>query len=226
MTELLMSAKQDLSFNALIVRQLAVMTQQKRLNVVTGILVILRAGSCARPSRRPLTTGVGRIASIAYFDEHREAPGFAVDVVGDAARREGVPLRWTPLVKTVGEDLQSGTTDLLAAGMGTDERRQKFYVSYPWWYQSLRTREGQALPPKRLGLQQAYAEFARPTRRAGILDCSKVQLRPETAAPRRRRVDPAASARATLLLWEWRRLLNARRWLQPRVLPDRFDLLN
>ena len=125
--------------------------------------VVFLSGSCSGATNNPLKIGVGRIVPDVYFDEHRKAVGFAVDVVGEAARREGISVQWVPLVKGVSQDLQSGTVDLLSEGMGTQERREKFYVSEPWWYEelSLLTRAEATLPPRRLGVQQVYIEFAR-----------------------------------------------------------------
>jgi two-component sensor histidine kinase len=107
---------------------------------------------------------VGRIVPVAYFDDRGKAVGFAIDVINEAARREDISVAWTTLVKGVAEDLQSGTIDLLSAGMATEERKKKFYVSEPWWYQELAllTRAGAKQPLMRLGLQHVYVEFARP----------------------------------------------------------------
>lgn len=126
-------------------------------------LVLLQVASCAGASVRQLKIGVGRIIPEAYFDENGKAVGFAVDVVGEAARREGVSVQWMRLVKGVSEDLQSGTIDLVSAGMGTAERKKKLYVSEPWWFEELTilTRADTSLPPKRLGLESVYVEFAR-----------------------------------------------------------------
>jgi two-component sensor histidine kinase len=120
------------------------------------------AGLWAVPA--PLKIGLGRIVPIAYFDEQGRAVGFAIDVINEAARREGISVSWMRLVKGVEEDIQAGTVDLLSAGMSTEQRRQKFYVSEPWWFQelSLLTRADGKRPVKRLGIQKVYIEFARP----------------------------------------------------------------
>ena len=115
-------------------------------------------------STPPLKIGVGRIVPVSYLDEHAKAVGFAVDVVNEAARREGISVTWMPLVKGVAEDLRSGTIDLLSAGMATQERKEHFYVSEPWWFQefTILTRVDTGQKIKRFGLQQVAVEFVRP----------------------------------------------------------------
>jgi hypothetical protein len=110
-----------------------------------------------------LKIGVGRIVPIAYFDDHGKAAGLAVDAVNEAAHREGIPLAWLRLVQGVEDDLRTGAIDLLAAGMATEQRKQSFYMSEPWWFQelSLLTRTGERPPIRRLGIQHVYVEFAR-----------------------------------------------------------------
>ena len=116
------------------------------------------------PAPPPLKIGLGRIVPMAYFDEQGKAAGLAVDVLGEAARREGIPVTWIRLVKGVEADIQAGTVDLLSAGMATEQRKERFYVSEPWWFQELAllTRAGEMPPVKRLGIQKVYVEFASP----------------------------------------------------------------
>ncbi len=132
-----------------------------RGRLAVGVLVLLLTGSCSRPSKPSLKIGTGRLFA-ANYSEHGKVTGFAVDVVGEAARREGISVEWIPIQKGVTEDLDSGAIDVLSAGMETQERKQKFYVSEPWWREelSLLTRAGTSQAPKRLGLQQTYVEFA------------------------------------------------------------------
>ena len=131
-----------------------------------------RSGSVAGLSRSAtliggrlpnLRAGVGRIVPIAYIDQNGAAAGFAVDVLNDAARREGFTVGWQRLLGPLEDDLQSQTIDLISAGMATSERKQKFYVSEPWWFEELAllTRAGaEGKPIKRLGMQKVYVEFA------------------------------------------------------------------
>jgi ABC-type amino acid transport substrate-binding protein len=127
------------------------------------VLHALGISSLSSTPASPLKIGVGRIVPIAYFDENGRAAGFAVDVINEAARREGIPVSWVRLVRSVQEDLQGGQIDLVAAAMATEERKRRFYLSDPWWSEELavlsRAGRGQ---PRRLGVQQVYIEFARP----------------------------------------------------------------
>jgi PAS domain S-box-containing protein len=109
-----------------------------------------------------LKIGVGRIVPIAYRDANGKAVGFAIDVINEAARREGTAVTWMPIAKSVQEDLQSGTIDLVTSVIATEERKRKFYLSDPWWFEELAVLSRAGRPLKRLGIQQVYVELARP----------------------------------------------------------------
>jgi len=128
------------------------------------VLATLSLSPLMAASAPPLRIGVGRIVPIAYFDENGTAVGFAVDLINEAARRERIPVSWVHIKKSFKEDLQTGTIDLLSAGMATEERKQLFYVSEPWWSEELDllSRAGDTQQVKRLGIEQVYVEFARP----------------------------------------------------------------
>lgn len=137
---------------------------QPKFRAAMLIVVALLAAPVVLASSPALKIGVGRIVPIAYFDENGTAVGFAVDVMNEAARRERIAVSWVRIRNSFKEDLQSGRIDLLPAGMATEERKQMFYVSEPWWSEELvlLSRDGTAQPVKRLGIQQVYVEFARP----------------------------------------------------------------
>jgi PAS domain S-box-containing protein len=117
----------------------------------------------AAPKR--LVVGFGRAHPITYKDENGQAAGFAVDVLTEAARREGIGLVWIPTASSAVADemLAAGKIDLMAAGMISPERREKFHVSEPWWFDELTllTRKNTERPVTRLGLSPIYSFLAR-----------------------------------------------------------------
>ncbi len=104
----------------------------------------------------PLKTGYSIVPPLS-FHANGKLTGFTIDVVNEAARREGVPLGWVfggPSLK-IESSLANGTLDIAPAGMITPDRQRSFYVSEPWWFTelSLMTREGvQGGPGKSIGL--------------------------------------------------------------------------
>jgi two-component system, cell cycle sensor histidine kinase and response regulator CckA len=94
--------------------------------------LLLLAGGRAQAQR--LRIAYGDSYPMHYLDAAGKARGFAVDVVNEAARREGLSTEWLPpSQRSTGEMLRDGTADLLAAATSTPERRRLFYVSDPWW---------------------------------------------------------------------------------------------
>lgn len=69
------------------------------------------------------------------IDAAGKPTGFAVEMLQEAARREGIALVW----KLGGsrtkneEDLTQGSLDLILTGYSTPERRKRFFVSSSWW---------------------------------------------------------------------------------------------
>jgi PAS domain-containing protein len=141
-----------------------IITARPTLRAAMLVLAASLSAPVVLSSPSTLKIGVGRIVPVAYFDENGTAVGFAVDVINEAARREHISVSWVRIKKSFKEDLQSGRIDLLSAGMATEERKQMFYVSEPWWSEELAllSRAGTKQPVRRLGIQQVYFEFARP----------------------------------------------------------------
>jgi PAS domain S-box-containing protein len=86
-----------------------------------------------------LNVGYGHIPPITYPDHNGRPAGFAVDVLNEAARREGIQLNWrrTGDSATIDKELMDGTLDFVPANMDTAERRNVFFVSTPWWFTEL-----------------------------------------------------------------------------------------
>lgn len=96
------------------------------------------------------------------MDARGKPGGFAVEMLQEAARREGIDLVWKPggSRNQNDENLAQGKLDLILTGYATPERRARFFVSEPWWSteivivtpssSSIRTSED--LKGKRLGV--------------------------------------------------------------------------
>jgi len=69
----------------------------------------------------------------AYLDHAGKPAGFYIEVMNEAARREGVEIRWVMYARRMDEALSSGTVEVWAAANPSPERHERFYVSPPWW---------------------------------------------------------------------------------------------
>src|SRR5512141_2388087 len=90
-------------------------------------LVLLAAAGIilAQPQPKSLKAGYGNAAPISYVDSSGQPRGFAVDVLNEAARREGVRIQWVlGSAKPANDLLREGAIDLLAAGVITPERQR------------------------------------------------------------------------------------------------------
>ncbi len=130
-----------------------------------AVTVALAIGGPVLASKPPVKIGVGTVFPISYRDNNRRWSGFAIDVLSEAARREKLAVQWLPSAssKSAEDDLQSGRTDLMPAGMVTPERKRKFYVSEPWWSTEM-SMVSRADRPKltRLGMSPIFVDLARP----------------------------------------------------------------
>jgi PAS domain S-box-containing protein len=93
----------------------------------------------AAPQAGRLVIGYGHVPPLSYRDADMAPAGFAIDVLNEAARREGIQLIWRRVAgsEQIEQDLKRGTLDVLAAGMDTPHRRGAFFVSDPWWFTEL-----------------------------------------------------------------------------------------
>jgi hypothetical protein len=110
----------------------------------------------------PLKVGVGRVFPISYRDADGNYAGFAVDVLNEAARREGIRIEWrsTNGSKDAEGALSSGRIDLIPAGLITAERQNYFYVSAPWWsLESTVVSRVDHRTLKRLGINPIFKEM-------------------------------------------------------------------
>jgi signal transduction histidine kinase/ABC-type amino acid transport substrate-binding protein len=119
----------------------------------------------ASPACAWMKIGYGRVRPITFKDKDGHAAGFAVDVLNEAARREGIALEWVTTQSSAAAErmLERGDIDLLSAGMVTPERQRQFFVSRPWWSEDLTlvTRADLAGPIRRLALTPIYVSMAK-----------------------------------------------------------------
>ncbi len=82
-----------------------------------------------------LKIGYANAPPIAYPRADGRPTGFGVDVLNEAARREGIELDWRmlPEGQSVEDSLRHGYVDLVPSLYETPERKQEFFVSAPWW---------------------------------------------------------------------------------------------
>jgi len=94
-------------------------------------LCVAASMPCAAES---LKAGYGIAPPMMYRDASGRAHGFAVEVLNEAARRNGTALEWVFVeAKSPAEMLRRREIDLLATGIITPERKREFFVSEPWW---------------------------------------------------------------------------------------------
>lgn len=96
-----------------------------------GMLCISAAGAL---SAGPVRIGYGEQPPMAFRTSNSKPAGFLVEVISEAARREGIPLEWRFDEGNGVEDaLGRGRADLWPAAGDLPGRRALFYLSKPWW---------------------------------------------------------------------------------------------
>ncbi len=105
-----------------------------RQTVVCILAALLLATSAA--SQTPLRISFGNAPPLEFQDEHGQPQGFTIDVIGEAAKRAGIPIIWKPggAIPDNNKALRSGDLDMISAASASDERRRDFYVSDSWWW--------------------------------------------------------------------------------------------
>lgn len=114
-------------------------TRFKRVSLralLACLFLALMAARCgSTKTQRTLTVAYGSAPPMINVDANGKPAGFAVEMLQEAARREGIGLVW----KAGGsrsqneENLQQGRLDLILTGYATPERRARFFVSDAWW---------------------------------------------------------------------------------------------
>jgi two-component system, cell cycle sensor histidine kinase and response regulator CckA len=102
----------------------------------TGAIFLLQLGAAVAHGQSPVRVSLGTSAPLEYRDAKGNPQGFAVDVIREAARREGVKVVWEQghAAAVNNNALREGSLDLIVAGTATQERVRSFYVSDSWWW--------------------------------------------------------------------------------------------
>lgn len=122
----------------------------------------------------------------AYLSAKGQPTGFYVEVLAEAARRQGVQVQWVLYPRRMDESLANGLVDVWAAANPSPEREKRFHVSRPWWvvdYQLLvRTDSPIRSPADTRGRIVWYSDFPPVGRTAwDTLPGAKLAVRGETA---------------------------------------------
>ena len=94
----------------------------------------LSAGCHPPPSNaKQVRVASATLEPLAYLDADGKPAGFYVDVMREAARREGLTLEYSLHQKGLESALTSGSVDLWAAAVANPNRRRLIYFAEPWW---------------------------------------------------------------------------------------------
>lgn len=98
-------------------------------------VVLLSAVLAAQSDRQRVRVGGGYSVPWAYLGPDGTPTGFYVEVMKEAARREGLAFEIVFRKDGPEKALRSGEIDLWSAAVPTEERRKSLYFSTPWWSQ-------------------------------------------------------------------------------------------
>jgi signal transduction histidine kinase len=92
-------------------------------------------GLLVSASAHPLTIGAGENRPYIYTQPNGSIAGFQYDVFEEAARREGIRLRWirTGSSEANTKSLLDGTLSLLPMALASADRRGRLFISQTWW---------------------------------------------------------------------------------------------
>ena len=101
---------------------------------LAGTVYVVRASrpGYGRP-HRAIRVGITNAPPYSVIRQDGTVGGFAVDVIGEAARRAGISIRWVPSSSIDPMDaFGNGSVDLAPALSVTPERRRSFHLTKPW----------------------------------------------------------------------------------------------
>jgi signal transduction histidine kinase len=98
-----------------------------------AVAVAVAPYSPAVAQQKPLRVGVAFTIPVAYVTPEGQPAGFYVEVFREAARREGLEVRFDVDRLSPDRYLSEGGGDIWVAAVPSASRRARFYVSEPWW---------------------------------------------------------------------------------------------
>ncbi|MBK7930033.1 MAG: response regulator [Bryobacterales bacterium] len=138
----------------------------------------------------------------AYLDPQGRVAGFYVDVLDEAARREGLTVEWVLYPRRSDEALLTTAVDVWAAANPSPERRDRFYLSRPWWVADyiLLVRADSPIykPPDTAARTVLFSEFP-PSGKLAYTTLPQAKLLPRPSAQERLVAVCAGQADAALL---------------------------
>jgi signal transduction histidine kinase len=106
--------------------------------LVVALASVTHLAAAATLSER-LTVGYSHVPPLHYRNSQGQAAGFVVDVINEAARREGIEIVWKRVggSNDIERALSEGRIDIFPAGIVTEARQARFSVSEAWWSEDL-----------------------------------------------------------------------------------------
>ncbi len=139
------------------IRRPAARASRPRIAAALGLLALISA--CAllwfhtqvRIPPRPVRVGIDNAPPFQITRPDGSVEGLSVDMIGEAARRRGIPITFVPVHGLLPDEaLRAGVVDIWPAAGDTGERRQWLHVTAPWLrnrYALVSLREPSAEPP-------------------------------------------------------------------------------
>ena len=128
-----------------------------RLGIVTAVLVCAgMAGAFfllwPKADTKIYRVGVDHSPPYYFLRENGWVEGLAVDVIDEAARRQGIRIQWVPLSMAPDVAFTRGLVDLWPILAITPERQRRFHLTKPWLINNfcvVRLDRGPLVPPPR-----------------------------------------------------------------------------
>lgn len=99
------------------------------------VALVAFSPGCQSPRQNPTSIRIASaaLAPLAYRDASGKPAGFYVDVMMEAARREGLQPEYALHQEGLEATLAAGSTDIWAAAVANPARRRLAYFTEPWW---------------------------------------------------------------------------------------------
>lgn len=103
--------------------------------VLLALVIALTIGVCnyrLAPPAKPIRVGIDHAPPYQIIRPDGSVEGISVDMIGEAARRNGVPIEWVKWDGPVDEAFRQGIVDLWPAASITPERSKRLHITEPW----------------------------------------------------------------------------------------------